>query len=160
MTSIPPIGRLRQAQESDIPAIISIFLTSFRLHPLFSYLHSPLQENLSFAADTVFFWRRRLQLFILDPSIDLRVVVVPPEILHTEGLKERSHTDEDDETQREIRKSWEMLRWANGEGGLRGDNMSTSDLVVGFATWTVRKGSQDSNPENIPARGWSGALRS
>jgi hypothetical protein len=145
---------IRPALESDIPTLLTIFLTSFRLHPLFTYLHFPLQANPSLASDTIFFWRRRLKLFILDPRVDLVVLVVPRNVVESQKVRE---VDEVTEVGEEIGKSWEMLRWAQTEGGL-GDDKESEEVVVGFATWAVRKGLLDADPD-VPTRSWIDALR-
>jgi hypothetical protein len=134
----PLNGYVRPACESDIPTLLTIFLTSFRLHPLFSYLHAPLQSNPALAVDTIFFWERRFKLFILDPAIELVVFIVPREAYEANKLNNyvaNGHTD----NEAEIGKSWEMLHWAEGEGVLLEDTKS-EEVLVGFATWAVRKG--------------------
>jgi hypothetical protein len=73
---MPPNPTVRPATESDLPALLSLLLTSFRQFPLFSFLYAPLDADLSAARDTVFFWRRRLLRGLLDPRVSIVVAEV------------------------------------------------------------------------------------
>src|SRR5438045_3164372 len=72
-----PKVSIRRALESDINAIVALLLTSFRQFPLFDFLYAPLNENFDVAHDTVFFWRRRLLLDLLDPEVTILVAEAP-----------------------------------------------------------------------------------
>jgi hypothetical protein len=72
---------VRQAREDDLSAILALLLTSFRQFPLFDFLYSPLNKDFSFAQDTLFFWRRRLLLDLLDPEAAVIVAEAPVDIL-------------------------------------------------------------------------------
>lgn len=68
---------VREAVEADIPAIISLQLTSFRQFPLFYVLYSPIETKPDNARDTVFYWRWRLLLDLLDPDCLILVADLP-----------------------------------------------------------------------------------
>ena len=123
-----PQPTIRLARESDIHAILSLFLTSFRQFPLFDYLFSPLNKNLDLAHDTVFYWRRRLIVGLLDPETSIIVAEAPKgELRAVEG-------EEGDER---YKQAVDSLEWTERNG------LSTTDgknVVVGFAIWKVRRG--------------------
>lgn len=89
------------------------------------------------------------------------VVEVLRDELVAEELEENLDRDGDDETQGGFGKSWEMLRWIQRNGGLQ-EKGTQSHVIVGFATWTVRKGLKDPEPNNynLPARSWLATFRS
>src|SRR6201995_5306958 len=95
---------VRTAIEADIPAMLALLLTSFRQFPLFSYLYSPIAANIEAARDTVFVWRRRLLLEMLDPAAAVFVAEVPDSLEPTQA----SPGDTDDQVERD---SWHMLDW-------------------------------------------------
>jgi hypothetical protein len=139
---------LRLAIESDIPAITSLFLTSFRQFPLFAYLLSPLNTNLDYAHDTIWYWRRRLIVGLLDPGTQIVVAEAEKGSLSiVEGPGE----------------AWEQgmqtLEWAERNGLFT----STKDgkEVVGFAIWRVRRGESDEGVDlGVEAASFWGRFRS
>jgi hypothetical protein len=142
MPPTPPIT-VRLATESDLPALLSILLTSFRQSPLFAFLYSPLDTDLSAAHDTIFFWRRRLLLDLLDPSTTILVAEMAPDAERNERPK--STDGREMEMSSIVRESWRMLGWVeeeawlNQESGVDGD-AEEGRMVVGFAIWGVRVG--------------------
>jgi hypothetical protein len=125
---------VRQALQSDVTAILSLLLTSFRQFPLFYTLYSPIQQNLDNARDTLFFWRRRLVLDILDPDCQVIVAQVSaerfPELVQADLLGEDSE------------RSLQMLRWLESDPGVtqRVRREGTETVIVGFAIWRQRNG--------------------
>ncbi|CAF3444562.1 unnamed protein product [Fusarium graminearum] len=65
--------RIRRAEEADLDALTTLILTSFRQFQLFAYLYSSLQSSPASASDTLWYWRRRLHLEMLDPYTDVLV---------------------------------------------------------------------------------------
>jgi hypothetical protein len=132
---------VREAEETDIPAILSLLLTSFRQFPLFTYLYSPLDENKDAARDTVFFWRRRILLGLLDPSVKIIVAEVP------ETLSPAAATSSDTEDLVEL-ESQRMLDWIELNGTLSQASKKTpGGVVAGFAIWRDREGHGSSSKE-------------
>jgi hypothetical protein len=108
---------LRPAIESDVPAITSLFLTSFRQFPLFAYLLSPLNTNLDHAHDTIWYWRRRLIVGLLDPGT--QIVVAEAEKGSLEVVEGRGEAWE---------QGMQTLEWVERNG------LSTTTI------WRVRRG--------------------
>jgi hypothetical protein len=132
---------VREAEEADIPAILSLLLTSFRQFPLFTYLYSPLDENKDAARDTIFFWRRRILLGLLDPSVEIIVAEVP------EALSPAAATSGDAEDLVEL-ESQRMLDWVELNGTLSQASKKTPGrVVVSFAIWKDREGLGSSSKE-------------
>jgi hypothetical protein len=123
---------VRPATESDIPSILSLLLTSFRRFPLFTELYHPIDKDISFAHDTLWFWRRRLLLGFLDPGCTILVAELPA----TESGRSR------DELQgKEEERSWEMYDWLTKTVGLSqtvSGGKKEEKVVVGFAIWKTR----------------------
>jgi hypothetical protein len=144
---MPPTPTLRLATESDLPALLSLLLTSFRQFALFRFLYAPLDTDLSAAKDTIFFWRRRLLLEVLDPGAEV-VVAEVEEDLGREGRPGISVAREDGQQQQQLvgladveKDSWRMLDWITARGELSQASQTTpGSLVVGFAIWNVRVG--------------------
>jgi hypothetical protein len=133
---MPPTITIRPATEPDLPALLSLLLTSFRQFPLFAFLYAPLDTDLSAAEDTIFFWRRRLLLELLDPGAS----IVVAELADAEGVVGRGG-----ERERQMadvqRESWRMLDWIGARGGLGQESAAGPGwAVVGFAIWNVRVG--------------------
>jgi hypothetical protein len=138
---MPPATTIRPATESDLSALLSLLLTSFRQFPLFAFLYAPLDADLSAAKDTIWFWRRRLLLELLDPGAEIVVAEVEedprkkerPDALVGNGQLQQLNSVE--------RESWRMLDWINAQGELSQVSTTTPGcLVVGFAIWNVRVG--------------------
>lgn len=112
----------RQAQETDIPKIVSLVLTSFRQSPLFDFLYSALRDNIDYAHDTVCFWSRRVQGAICDPSASVMVAECESSFLpHDSGQS----GDE----------PWRMLRWITNRAKLLQLSLSADTVSVAFTTW-------------------------
>ena len=67
----------RLAQPADIPAVTALVVTSFRRDPLVHRLLAPLARDPSLAEDTIYFWSRRLAIYLLDPDVRFTVASVP-----------------------------------------------------------------------------------
>lgn len=74
---------VRSATEADILAMLTLLLTSFCQFSLFSFLYSPLNTNKDAAFDTIWVWRRRLLLGLLDPNTTIFVAEVDDSTLPT-----------------------------------------------------------------------------
>jgi hypothetical protein len=155
-----PAASIRRAEESDIPAILALLLTSFRQFPLFTFLYAPLDCNKAAAHDTVFFWRRRLLLNLLDPAVTVLVAEVPESVPATTLTR----GDDVDEVENE---SWNMLEWVTRNGKLsQSSRLTAGKLVVGFAIWRDRPGheakagAEASGGGEITGASWSNRLRS
>jgi hypothetical protein len=147
---------VREAEEIDIPAILSLLLTSFRQFPLFSYLYSPLNDNKDCAHDTVFFWRRRVLLDLLNPTASVVVAEVPKLL---SPIHSPSNGNED-EVELE---SWRMLEWVLQNRRLSQVSKKTpGSIIVGFAIWKDRLGGNSSPGEqsSVPRASCSSRLRS
>jgi hypothetical protein len=147
---------IRQAKECDIPAILALLLTSFRQFPLFTFLYVPLDHDKDAAHDTVFFWRRRLLLNILDPAVTILVAEVP------ESFPAAMLTREGDVDEIE-KESWNMLEWVRRKGKLsQSSDVNVGKLIVGFAIWTYRPGHGDeaTGGNKAPGANWNNLLRS
>ena len=157
MSSQPdkPVAMIRDATEDDIPAIVSLVLTSFRQFPLFAYLYSPLTENKDTARDTVYFWGRRVLLDLLDPASTVHVAEVPNDVAQSTT----SPQDSDDPVEQE---SWRMLDWVLQNSGLSQASRTTSGyVIVGFTIWKDRVGEGTSAVERaaVPKPSWISKLR-
>jgi hypothetical protein len=151
-----PIPSLRRAEECDIPAILALLLTSFRQFPLFTFLYAPLDHNKDAAHDTIFFWRRRLLLDLLDPTATILVAEAPESFPATT----LASGDDLDEIEKE---SWKMLEWVTRKGKLsQSSGVTAGKLVVGFAIWRRRPGRGDEAAGGNEAGGpnWCNCLRS
>ena len=129
---------LRFTNNTDVPAIISLLLTSFRAFPLFDFLYTPLRTDKDNAFDTVFYWSRRVKLAISDPSSSVLVAEIPPgEVESLASWENREIGDED---------AWKMLDWARTRGGLDQVVSERGTIIVGFSIWRWR----DLGKLNIP----------
>jgi hypothetical protein len=121
---------LREATIDDIPALLSLLLTSFRRFPLFDILYDPLHTNLDYASDTIYFWHWRLKSSLRnDPSATIIVAEVDNSVeipLHPPASSEILQIDRD---------SWDMLRWVNSTAGLSQSTKTNGKTMVGFAVW-------------------------
>jgi hypothetical protein len=126
---------IRLALQSDIPAILSLFLTSFRQFPLFEYLFSPLNKNLDFAHDAVFHWRRRLIVGLLDPETS---------IIIAEASAEQLQPVEGDESDAQYKQAVNTLKWTERHGLSTTSLTNGKNVIVGFAIWRIRRGKSDS----------------
>lgn len=122
---------LRSATPADIPAMLSILLTSFRDFPLFDFVYSPLNQNIEHASDTIFFWGRRIEAAIYDPQSDVVVAECSPLSL--------------DSTDAPTHNPSEMLNWVVSTGKLSQISTETGQLVVAFAIWRWKGGALSSN---------------
>ncbi|CAG8949132.1 hypothetical protein HYFRA_00004754 [Hymenoscyphus fraxineus] len=136
-----PKPTLRPATEQDIPSLLPLVLTSFRSFPLFSYLHSPLDNNLDLFHDTIYHWTARFLIGILDERTEVVVAEVPGGSLDSgeggggeggEGAREERERSEE-----VMRMGWEAMGWLERMGM----DMSKGEeemVVVGFAIWEGR----------------------
>jgi hypothetical protein len=147
---------VRQAEEIDIPAIVSLVLTSFRQFPLFNYLYSPLDNDKDNANDTVFFWGRRILLGILDSATSIVVAEVPRALSPT--------IDSPSNVQATVElESWQMLEWVLQNPKLSQASQKTpGNIIVGFAIWKDRLGCSAGPGEQptLPKIDWVKRLRS
>lgn len=112
------------ATEDDIPALLVLLLTSFRQFPLFGFLYVPLDDNIEAARDTIFFWRRRMLLDLLDPSTDVTIAEVSVNHSCKVGRAGLSKIEE---------QSWQMLDWVTHEAHLSQISKTSGNIIVGFA---------------------------
>jgi GNAT superfamily N-acetyltransferase len=150
-----PIPTIRNATEQDIPAIVSLVLTSFRQFPLFAFLYSPLDDSKDAAHDTIFFWSRRVLVDLLDPAATVQVAELAHESLPTSQAADQS----DDPIAEE---SWRMWEWLQQNSRLSQASKSTpGTLIVGFTIWKDRPGVADSADKQAPVHKatWMGMLR-
>jgi hypothetical protein len=156
MSSPKPL--IRPATEADLPAILSLLLTSFRQFSLFSFLYSPLDTNKDAAFDTIWVWRRRLLLGLLDPSVAIIVAEIdeeaPPTLSRTGG--------EGEEGEEMVEESWRMLEWVKTRGALSQRSTTEKEkMVTGFAIWRVRVGEKIEKRDSAgEKRSWVASLRS
>jgi hypothetical protein len=139
---------VRQAREDDLSAILALLLTSFRQFPLFDFLYSPLNKDFSFAQDTLFFWRRRLLLDLLDPEAAVIVAEAPVDILTVSAAS--------DDVDTLCQKSLEAQEWTEKNGLSTKSSSTEGCAIVGFAIWRFRLGEKagaQQNPEKI-SRSW------
>lgn len=133
---------IRPAHESDLTAILALLLTSFRQFPLFDFLYSPLNKNFDVARDTVFFWRRRLMLDLLDPEASVIVAEAP-----LDSLVSVLGGEPDDQNDPIYQKSVAALDWTERNGLPARSTLNQDNCIVGFAIWRFRKGeNSDSQP--------------
>ncbi|PMD53092.1 uncharacterized protein K444DRAFT_619758 [Hyaloscypha bicolor E] len=133
---------IRPAHKSDLTAIVALLLTSFRQFPLFDFLYSPLNRNFDVAHDTVFFWRRRLLLDLLDPEASVIVAEAP-----LNSLVSVLGGEPDDQNDPIYQKSVAALDWTERNGLPARSTLSQDNCIVGFAIWRFRKGgNSDSQP--------------
>jgi hypothetical protein len=126
---------IRLTTEADIPALLSLLLTSFRQFELFSFLYSPLYTNKEAAHDTIWVWRRRLLIGLLDPATNIIVAEIDEGISPTLVKREQV---EGDGLQEE---SWRMLEWVTSRGRLsQSSKVIPRKVIVGFAIWRDREG--------------------
>ncbi|KAF4454933.1 acyl-CoA N-acyltransferase [Fusarium austroafricanum] len=158
-----PAVRIRRAERADLDALTTLILTSFRQFQLFAYLYSPLQTCPISASDTLWYWRRRLRLEMLDPSTDVLVADISV-------ADERPDATDDGESKR--LHEWVLARRGQkdpqirtigklGNGGSDGD--LNDRLVVGFAIWNLRKPDQGEETESgiiskRPKQSWAAWL--
>jgi len=128
-TPLPGVS-IRLAQESDLTAILALLLTSFRQFPLFDFLYSPLNENFNVARDTVFFWRRRLLLDLLDPETTVIVAEAP-----LNNLVSANAGEADGQTDPIYQKSLGALVWTEKNGLSTRSTLNGDNFVIGFAIW-------------------------
>jgi len=152
---------VRSATEADLPALLSLLLTSFRQFPLFAFLYSPLDTDLSATHDTIFFWRRRLLLGLLDPGVTVLVAEIPIDL--TEGRSARPVGEEYEGMDGVEKESWRMLDWVREKGLRQESRVSHGMVVVGFAIWNLRLGHAATEEERVklapPVVDWRTALR-
>lgn len=124
--------KVRAARETDIPTILTLILTSFSNFPFFTYIYSPLNTNPDFAYDTVYYWRKRLLLGLLDPETSIVVAEAPAEVL--------GGVDEEDES---FKRGMVVQEWSEKNiSGARGRD--GAKIVVGFAIWQLNQGNAGS----------------
>lgn len=144
---------VRLAQEGDLSAILALLLTSFRQFPLFDFLYSPLDHDFDFAHDTMFFWRRRLLLDLLDPEAAVIVAEAPLDSLTISASSGDSN--------KVYQKSLKAQEWTE-KNGLSTKSSSTKGCsIVGFAIWRFRPGEKvgaERSPEKI-RRSWYNECR-
>lgn len=141
---------IRRATLADIPAIVSLILTSFRTFPLFSHLYSPLQKDVSAARDTAFFWRRRARAAILDPQTSVIVAEAAAQDVENDAAVARSRGGGDD-------LSWEFLKWGSEVEGLSQETQDAR-VVVGFAIWRWKGLSNEQVGEDVEG-GWTESFK-
>lgn len=149
------IPTIRNATEQDIPAIVSLVLTSFRQFPLFAFLYSPLENNKDAAHDTIFFWSRRVLVDLLDPTATVQVAELANESLPIVR-------DADQNRDPIVEESWRMLEWLQQNSRLSQSSANTSGtLIVGFTIWKTRPGVDDSSVKQVslPKATWIGMVR-
>jgi hypothetical protein len=134
---------IRRAEEADLDAMTTLILTSFRQFQLFAYLYSPLRSAPSSASDTLWYWRRRLRLEMLDPCTDVLVADI--------DVADKS-PDAANDMDAKCLHEWVLTRRGQkdpqirtiGNLGIRGRDGGLEDrFVVGFALWNVRKPYQE-----------------
>lgn len=133
---------IRLAREGDLAAILTLLLTSFRQFPLFDFLYSPLDTNFDFAQDTVYFWRRRLLLDLLDPEASVIVAEAPLDSLVSARVGEPS--SENDPIHQ---KSTAALDWTERNGLSTRSTFAQDNAIVGFAIWRFRNGENTESPQ-------------
>jgi hypothetical protein len=126
---------LRLATEADVPAIISLLLTSFRSFPLFDFLYSPLRTDRNNAFDTIFFWSRRVKLAISNPLSAVVVAELPASSVNEQLLNGAGP---------KTGEAWLMLDWVQTKARLQQCTKTTGMFIVGFAIWQWR------NVSNFP----------
>jgi len=129
---------LRFANNSDVPAILSLLLTSFRSFALFDFLYTPLRENKDNACDTIFYWGRRLKLAIADPYSSVIVAELPQVSLQSVVSWETRQNGNGE--------AWEMLDWARTKGGLEQAVSAKNVIIIGFAIWRWRDLEREPQP--------------
>jgi hypothetical protein len=132
---LPQRISIRLAREGDLTAILALLLTSFRQFPLFDFLYSPLDTNFDFAQDTVYFWRRRLLLDLLDPEASVIVAEAPLDSLASARVGEPC--SENDPINQ---KSAAALDWTECNGLSTRSTLAQGNAIVGFAIWRFRNG--------------------
>ena len=147
---------VRGAQECDLDAILALLLTSFRQFPLFDFLYSPLDRNFDVARDTVFFWRRRLLLDLLDPEASVIVAEAPRDAIVNSASAPR--VEDSDSI---YKKSLVALDWTEANGLSTVSVPATQDVIVGFAIWRFRKGEKKDSLdlEAKTAASWCSKIR-
>jgi len=138
--------KIRPAIQEDLFAISVLVLTSFRQFPLFSYLYSPLNVNRDYAKDTLWFWRRRVQLEMLNPDARVMVAEVDKNVEAT-GREDPSEVDE------VVKESWEMFEWVRKRYGVEPQEVRGGKVIVGFAIWWTRRPAE-SEPEGTIRKSW------
>ena len=134
MNKTPPT--IRPAHSSDIHALLSLLLTSFRQFPLFSHLYPHLRTNKDTAHDTILFWKQRLLLDLHDPAVSILVAEIPGTCLASGHVRAGAKSDDDAVEEEESRR---MLKWVETEGRLSQVSQEREgSLVVGFAIWRDR----------------------
>ena len=159
---------VRLALASDIPSILSLVLTSYRQFPLFHHIYSPLTHDISTAHDTVFFWRRRIFLYLLQPAVTVLVAEVAAAAALTAPKSAASgEVGCVDSVEGE---SWRMLEWVRREGLEEREGEVEAEVerrkgkkgrkkVVGFAVWKDRVGCHE-DASVLPKADWISSLRS
>lgn len=132
MNRTPPT--IRPAHSSDIHALLSLLLTSFRQFPLFSHLYPHLRTNRDTAHDTILFWKQRLLLDLQDPAVSILVAEIPETCFAIGHVREGAKSDAAVEEE-----SRRMLEWVETKGRLSQVSQERDGwLVVGFAIWRDR----------------------
>jgi hypothetical protein len=134
----PPECTVRVATSSDIPALLSLLLTSFRQFTLFDVLYSPIHVDIDYARDTVFFWRRRLILDLLNPRCTVLVAEQP--------------VSQQPQSVPENVQSSQMLAWMEKQG-LRQE--SGASRIMGFAIWKIRGIGREDGSDVMSWMSWS-----
>lgn len=146
---------LRIATAADIPAILTLLLTSFRSFSLFAFLYAPLETDVSVAADTVFFWRRRLQLEFLTPTTSIIVIEASDNLTPTKAEPRADGSGAGQVTPAGEAQSWRLLRWSRQNGLSQASPVATGKIILGFAIWKDRKGySTPLLPDRIVRQTW------
>jgi hypothetical protein len=163
LSTMPLPITARKATSSDIPALLTLILTSFRQIPMFQALQSPLVTRKSFAHDTLWFWRRRFLLDLLDNESEIEVVEVDNVSVRQFGGQQSEGgqgppcaqgEDAENEDWQEGRNWW---FWCREHARLLGQVSSTDreKVIVGFASWKIRMGTHrtsSSPPEKCRTR--------
>ncbi|KAK3387332.1 hypothetical protein B0H63DRAFT_521390 [Podospora didyma] len=131
---------IRKAEKADLEALSTLVLTSFSQFSLFAYLYSPLQRDINVASETLWYWRRRLRLGMLDPASH---VIVAEATIDSEEDIPTADEDGDEGGQSRRLLDWAMQKTRERDPQFQlqtvdiGDRQ-TKTYIVGFAIWNVR----------------------
>jgi hypothetical protein len=155
---------IRPATPQDLSALTTLVVTSYRQFPLFNYLYSPLSVNRNNATDTLWFWRRRILLEMLDPNSRVIVAEADQSTLtgvsldHHEDIE--NHKDAVEVEDPRFKESQEMLEWTRRKLGRDPQMTSNGRVIVGFAIWFVRSPEGGGGPDKPAVRkSWCTVLR-
>jgi hypothetical protein len=118
---------LREATTEDIPALLSMLLTSFRRFPLFDYLYAPIRTDQANALDTLYFWDKRLRKTLWDPLSTIIVAEIRDCNLPSAPLEIPTRQIDQD--------SWGMLRWIYSSKPFPLSDSSSGTALFGFSIW-------------------------